>query len=87
MHLWQEGAHKKTKINVDGMTTPKGSPEMLKLIWCKYYGIALAMKRTGYSATLQKLEICVCKSCASLTGTRNPKIDVLQLAGRRPAIK
>ena len=66
---------------------PEQSPERLTLICSKYYGIALAMKRTGYSATLEKIEICVCMSCASLTRTRNPKIDMLKLAGRRPAIE
>ena len=47
----------------------------------------LAMYRTGCSATLEKIGICVCMSCASLIRTRYSNIDILKLAGRRPTIK
>ena len=85
MHLCQVRAHKITEINVDGML-PKESPETLTVTCSQYYGIAFAMTRTAYSATLEKIEVCVCMSCASLTRTRNSKIDMLKFAGRRPAI-
>ena len=65
----------------------KKFPETLTVTCCQFYGIAFAMKRTGYSATLAKIEMCVCSSCASLTRTRNSKIDNLKCAGRRLAIK
>ena len=85
MHLCQVRAHINSEINVDGMVSQK-SPETLTVTCSQYYGIAFAMKRTGYSATLEKIEVCVCMSCASLTRTRNSKIDMLKFAGRRPAI-
>ena len=47
----------------------------------------LAMYRTGCSATLEKIGICVCMSCASLIRTRYSNIVILKLAGRRPTIK
>ena len=68
-------------------TPGKRSPEMLRLISSKYYGIALAIAQTRYVSTLEKIRTCVCMSCAALTRTRNPKIDMIKLAGRRPAKK
>ena len=62
MHLCQVRAHKITEINVDGML-PKESPETLTVTCSQYYGIAFAMTRTAYSATLEKIEVCVCMSC------------------------
>ena len=44
------------------------------------------MKRTGYSATLEKIVVCLCISCASLTRTSNFETDMPQFAGRRPDI-
>ena len=44
------------------------------------------MKRTGYSATLEKIVVCLCISCASLTRTSNVETDMPQFAGRRPDI-
>ena len=86
MHLWQERAHTNIKITVDGLP-PEKSPESITLLCSRYYGIALAMNRTRYAATLEKIEICVCMSCASLTRTKNSRIDMLKLAGRRPTLK
>ena len=36
---------------------------------------------------LEKIAICVLPSCASLHRARHAKIDILKLAGRRPAMK
>ena len=45
------------------------------------------MKRDHCSAMLEKIEICVLPSCASLHRARDAKIDIFKLAGRRPAMK
>ena len=77
----------KNKINVDGMPPSIKSPERQRFISSKYYGIAHAIKQTGYLTTLKKIRTCVCMSCASISRTRNPKNDMIKLAGRRPAKK
>ena len=71
------------KINIYGMPRAQ-SPKRLTLICSKYYGIALAMTNWKFGQVGKK-EMCVCKSCASLTRTRIPKIDMFQMTGRRPA--
>ena len=44
------------------------------------------MKRTGYSAMLEKIVVCVFMSCASFTRTSNFETDMPKYAGRRLAI-
>ena len=53
----------------------------------KLAGHRPAMKLAHCSAMLEKIEICVLPSCASLHRARDAKIDIFKLAGRRPAMK
>ena len=80
MHLLQEKIHTHTIITVDGMH-PKKSPERTMLACSRYYGTALAMNRTRYAATLKKIVICVCMSCASLTRTKILRLICSSLLG------
>ena len=84
MHLCQLGAYKNTQTNVDGLL-PKKSSERLT-VTIPALCIPLAMKRTGHSATLQKIAVCVIMSCACLTRILNFESDMPKVAGRRPAI-
>ena len=74
MHLCQVGAYKDRQINVDGLL-PKKSPERLTVTFPALC-IPFAMKRTGYSATLEKIVVCVCMSCGSLTRISNFESDM-----------
>ena len=53
----------------------------------KVAGHRPAMKLAHCSAMLEKIEICVLPSCASLHRARHATIDIFKLAGRRPAMK
>ena len=66
MRLLQEKIHTHKLITVDGIH-PKKSSERTMLECSRCYSTALAMNRTRNAATLKKIVMCVCMSCACLT--------------------